>query len=834
MSSPAYQFVPDQLLADLAEGYLTLDAQWSIVYLNPAAARFTGLDPEAVTGTTIWLHFPELDVSYRAMLEEARSTGKVAEFESYNSARHEWRTVRVYPYVGGLRVLLHDQTGPRRAEEYGLRLLTVSDLLARAVTPHQVARAILEYAHATSEAYAGLVAVPSADGTALEVLETVGYRPEQLQGHQVMALGAALPTTDAFREQRSLFFSRSALLARYSHVQFSEETASLAVYPLIAAGTPAGVLAFSFPVEQEFSTLQRAYLQVLATQCAQALVRAQQHAEFLEHVASSRVILDTLDESLLLFDASGDLIAANAAAQRFFYLPSEAPLSGRLDLSAWDFRREDGTPLHLEDYPITCALRDGVTSSGILIQAIHPDGEQRWVSVNARPLYRPGEARPYASMASLADVTRQKTYELRLAHQASHDELTGLLNRQAFQDEVTVALQLSRGSAGQTAVMILDLDRFRATNDVYGGVTGDAVLCEVASRLNQHAGPRVKVARLGADEFGIMLSPVLSQQDAELFAQTLRGAVTVPITVQGQELHLTASLGLSLSQTSRDRASILTQRAYQALGAAQRRQGGQQVVYDAALAQVQERQTDLEHKLRFAIRDEQLHLAFQPILSLETRQTAGAEALLRWQHPDLGAVSPAEFIPLAEQRGLILSLGEWVLRQACLSARAWRSARVAVNVSRLQFHQPDFLEVVQRALLHSNLPADRLELEITETAVADDLDAGIRQLERLRRLGVRVALDDFGTGQSSLASLRLLPIDVLKLDRSFVADIETDVRQRAMVHAVVQLAAALGVEVVAEGIEAAGQRDLLRQLGCQYGQGYLFARPGPAAELQGL
>ncbi|MBB5363476.1 sensor domain-containing protein [Deinococcus humi] len=823
--------VPDEVMGDLAEGYMALDCAGQITYLNPAAEDWTGLRAERVLGTSVWEHLGTIDFRFRSVLQEAQASGRRVEFETYSAPRQEWRRTRIYPHPDGFRIVFHDLTERKRAEEYSLRLLTVSDLLARALTPSQVARAILEYAHATSEAYAGLVAVRHGNGAALETLEFVGYPPELVHDYQVMDLRASLPLTETFREQSPLYLARSALMERYPQLRLSQTTASVAIFPLIAGGESTGVLVFSFPSDQTFSTIQRGYLQGLATQCAQALARAQQHAELVRNTASSRVILDALDEGLLMFSSAGQLAAVNAAAQRFFEIPPSDDPQPKLDLTGWAFHLEDGTPLHLDDCPITSAFRTGASCEGTLIQATRPGGETRWVSVNARPLYHPGDSRPYASMASMTDVTRQKTYEQQLTRRATRDELTGLFNRQSFLDHVTTALQGVRRRRLDCAVLVLDLNRFRSINDAYGGVVGDAVLCEVAARLTTQAGPRVTIARLSGDEFGILLSPLLSQRDAELFAEKLLDVVGAPISAQGHELHFSANVGISVPNNDRVRGSTLVQQAYQALASAQQRQGSGPVTYDVNIAQVQDRQTEIEHKLRSALRDEQLTLAYQPIVDLQTERPVAIEALVRWQHPALGVISPAEFIPIAEQRGLILLLGEWVMNQACLTARTWDAVTVAVNVSRLQFNQPNFPEVVQRALLHSGLPASRLELEITETAMADDLDEGVKQLMKLKALGVRVALDDFGTGQSSLASLQRLPIDNVKLDRSFVAGCQVDDRQRAMVEAVITLAGALGIKVVAEGIELGAQRDVLRQMGCAYGQGNLFARPLPADQL---
>jgi diguanylate cyclase (GGDEF)-like protein len=423
-----------------------------------------------------------------------------------------------------------------------------------------------------------------------------------------------------------------------------------------------------------------------------------------------------------------------------------------------------------------------------------------------------------------------------LAHRATHDPLTGLPNRPAFVEHVEHALERRRrdpSAQGRVAVMFVDVDDFKLVNDSLGHGAGDRLLESVAERLAAALRPQDVVARFGGDEFTVLVADVADEQDARRVAQRLADALTPPIDLDGESRFVTASVGLALAGDGD--ADQLLQDADAAMYRAKANGKARCDTFDDSLRAVALRRLALESGLREALVHGELTLAYQPQVRLPSGTVTGAEALIRWQHPDLGAVSPAEFIPMAERLGLIEDIGSWVLWTACAEAVAWDrdDIEIAVNVSPRQLSQPDFADVVQAALRSSGLAPHRLCLEVTETALLADVEAAHAMLARLRRLGVLLAVDDFGVGHASLRHLRqLLPVDVLKIDKSFVDGLAEDREDAAIVSAVVRLAEGLGLDCIAEGVETAEQAEALSAMGCSRAQGYHFARPLSAEALR--
>ncbi|ADV68829.1 EAL domain-containing protein [Deinococcus maricopensis] len=449
-----------------------------------------------------------------------------------------------------------------------------------------------------------------------------------------------------------------------------------------------------------------------------------------------------------------------------------------------------------------------------------------------------------------AEVERRRSQELaaantalqeaqqHLAHRATHDALTGLANRAHFHAEVERALA-ERGESA-IAVLFIDLDRFKHINDTLGHDVGDELLREVARRLRANVRAADLVARMGGDEFTLLLRDLHDERDAERVARKLLTALTGAFELRGQRLFVTASIGVALAP--RDGLDVTTLQKHADIAMYRAKQSGKNGVrtFAASMGEQETEQLDLERDLRAALHGDELRLHYQGQFDVATGTLNGFEALVRWQHPRLGLVPPAKFIPIAETTELIVPLGAWVLREACRQASAWganeRGFTVSVNVSAVQFDRPDFVTTVVHALQDSRLRGECLILELTESLVLRDPDRAIAQIEQLRALGVRVALDDFGTGQSSLAVLRRLPLDFLKIDRSFMnaATPEERVDATLLVGVMITLAHGLNLHVTAEGVETGEQRDLLHTLGCDSVQGYLLARPVPPADAAAL
>ena len=437
----------------------------------------------------------------------------------------------------------------------------------------------------------------------------------------------------------------------------------------------------------------------------------------------------------------------------------------------------------------------------------------------------------------LSDITERKRAEARINHLAHHDPLTGLPNRLSLLARLEQALPEARRYQWNLALCFIDLDRFKVINDTLGHQVGDQLLMEVAGRLAATVRESDTVARLGGDEFVILLPDVGGAPDAALVAGKIIEALAQPIRVEGHELHTSPSIGISLYPADGADVETIMRNADTAMYHAKAAGRNTYQFYAEEMNRTATERLTLERKLRQAGARGEFSLHFQPQFSGRGGRPTGVEALLRWTTEEDGPISPARFIPIAEETGLVVGIGAWVLREACRQMQAWLAAglapiRVAVNLSARQLQQRDFIETVASALADSGLPAELLELEITESAVMEQPKEAIQLLTELRRMGVTLAIDDFGTGYSSLAYLKLFPIDHLKIDRSFVADIEHDLNDRAIAFGTIALAHSLGLNVIAEGVETEDQLELLSCNGCDEIQGYLFSRPlAPEAAL---
>jgi len=435
------------------------------------------------------------------------------------------------------------------------------------------------------------------------------------------------------------------------------------------------------------------------------------------------------------------------------------------------------------------------------------------------------------------DIGDQKRLQDELSHQAFHDSLTGLANRALFKDRVQHALLRTLRRRRPLAVLFLDLDRFKAINDSFGHASGDALLIAVSQRLSDCVRAEDTVARLGGDEFAVLVENLAADAELEIVAERIRETFRDPIVIDGRELVVAASIGIALSETGEESADDLLRNADLAMYRAKAGGGGVRRYHPDMHTGIIER-LELESDLRHALDRDELYLVYQPIVDLATGRVSGAEALLRWQHPVRGIVSPAEFIPVAESTGLIVPIGEWVLRQACRDARRWSDLpgggqlSVSVNLSGRQLQTSELPSVVPQALLDAGLAPQRLMLEMTESVMIDGDDETLAMLHELRRLGVRLGIDDFGTGYSSLSYLHRFPIDVIKIDRSFVERLTGNGDEASLADSIVRIAHGLRVTTVAEGIEDGAQLQALQTMGCDHGQGYHFARPMSGADFE--
>lgn len=541
-----------------------------------------------------------------------------------------------------------------------------------------------------------------------------------------------------------------------------------------------------------------------------------------------RTVVSSLSEGLVVLASDGRPLTWNQAALALLQI-SEDQLRGLDPDLTLSLLGDDGTPLPIQDIPSAAAvLADRPDLTDTVVGYRRPGGPQRWLSCTTRAL-------PDGSVvASFQDVTAEKDAAARLSHLARYDQLTGLPNRALGLERLASAVARIRRGSPQLAVLFIDLDDFKRVNDTLGHAAGDELLVTVADRLRRAVRPGDTVSRFGGDEFVLIAESINGVLGAEALADRVCAATRPPVQLGHHSVSVTASIGIALAAPG-DTPDTLLAQADAALYRAKSSGRSCHALFDASMRARALRRLELEDDLRRAIDLRALHVVYQPYVAIATRRVAGFEALVRWDHPELGALEPAEFVALAEDTGMITALGAVVLEEALDAVTAWHEqgvdVPVGVNVSGRQMDDPRLVDSVVSAVTSRGIDPAWLLLEITESALTEPTPRAVEALDRLRQAGIRLALDDFGTGSSSLAALRSLPVDTVKLDRRFLAGIDTDPAARAVVAAVVQLVRALGLTAVAEGVESASQLEVLAELGCALAQGYHLS---PAVGLDGV
>jgi diguanylate cyclase (GGDEF)-like protein/PAS domain S-box-containing protein len=437
------------------------------------------------------------------------------------------------------------------------------------------------------------------------------------------------------------------------------------------------------------------------------------------------------------------------------------------------------------------------------------------------------------------DISNRKEAEERIRYLALHDPLTGLANRAKFFDRLQHALAGARRNGGKVAVLAIDLDHFKAVNDTHGHLLGDRLLEAVAGRIMSGLRESDTAARIGGDEFVVALPDLAPEEDAEQVAARLLAMINQPFPIDGKTLRISASVGISHYPEDASDASGLVRAADTAMYRAKRSGRGATRLFTYDLSLAAERWHTLSQEIEGACERGEFTLHYQPQVAIENEAIIGVEALLRWEHPVLGLIGPEHFVPLLEERGMMVEVGRWAIEQACRQNMAWQQAgfepvRIAVNLSAQQFHREDLVDTVAQALAASGLAPQWLELELTESLTLDDADVTLEIMRRLKALGVALSLDDFGTGWSSLAYLRRFPLDRIKIDRTFIRDLAHHESTAAIVHAIVDLARQLGLDCIAEGVETEEQQKLLLRDLCPGMQGYLFSRPVPSDQMEAI
>ena len=576
-------------------------------------------------------------------------------------------------------------------------------------------------------------------------------------------------------------------------------------------------------------------LEILAGQAALAVERVTLTQEVVRQRGQAlfRTLVRNTSDAILIVSDGGRIGYATPSAHAIF---GDVPVEGnRLEDLVDPETRAD--VVRVMDM-ILAGITDG--AHGFLLRIERLDGRDAVLEVRSSDLR--GDRTVGGVVLTLRDVTEQHQLEQELKHQAYHDALTGLPNRVLFADRAADAIDHAHRTERVVGMLFVDLDDFKVVNDTMGHGSGDELLTAVAGRLAASVRPSDTAARLGGDEFALLIDDAPDTDAVEAFAERIVAAFTDPFPLTDAEVIATATVGVATSADSAD-ADELLRHADLALYAAKTAGKRRWRRYQPALSAGMLRRREVQAALEEAVNNSEFTLVYQPIVELDSGQIVGFEALIRWPHPQWGMMLPGQFITLAEETGHIVPLGAWVVRQALSDMVQWRrrmefpadaGPHVSVNVSARQFRDPGFVTSVRHALRESGLPPSALLLELTESVLFGDSDRIGAELDELKEIGVRLAIDDFGTGYSSLSYLLQLPIDVLKIDKSFVTGIAASWRQHALVKGIVRLAGTLEVEVIAEGIETETERELLAGMGCQYGQGYLLSVPLEAAQAQEL
>ena len=791
---------PDDLLDAISDGVVVQDRHGTVLSVNAAAAALVNVPLEQLRGANLagvaW-HVTDVDGHSLALSERpgrrcirtgAASSGHVLGI-SQPDGSVRWIEMDVRPLIR-----------PDAAEPHAV-VSTIRDVTARVAAELRVAAAarrrdlvmlksfdgyrILDERGAVVEAYSPVL---NESGPASELVPF-----EQLPGPDRKVLLGMF--TEVSRQPGATVLRDLAVETRTEHRWFEFSMTNYLEVPEVA-----GIVVN--------------YRDISARKAAERAVTFQAR------------LLDAAGQAIIATDAHGRIVFWNEAAEHM-YGWSAAEALGQFVTSV--VRPIDGVAAAGD---LVERLTSGRSWSGDLMIR-RRDGTAFPVMATSAPVFD-DDGTFLAVVGVSSDITERKAAEREIAYRAMHDDLTGLPNKRLLSERIDGLLADARRKHAAVDVLFIDIDRFKVINDGIGHLVGDQVLRAVSRRLVAHL-PEALIARFGGDEFVVVavrdtsVSPMAAADEVlELFR--------APFVLEGQELHLAVSIGIAHAGPA-DTSETLLRDSDAAMYKAKENGRARTAVFDKHLRQRARTRLDLEGAMRRAIDRDEFEVYYQPVLSLPTLRTAGFEALLRWNRPGHGVVRPDEFIPLAEETGLIIPIGEWVLDRAVQQFGVWQSefgladAGMAVNISTAQILTTSLTRNVEAVLRASRVSASSLTLEITETAVMGDIERSIQNLRKLKAIGLHLAIDDFGTGYSSLAYLKRLPIDVLKIDRSFIADLGSDTDDRPLVNAITTLGKTLGLRIVGEGVETAAQLDVLNQLGCPFAQGYLWSRPLPAVHM---
>ena len=679
-------------------------------------------------------------------------------------------------------------------------------------------------------------------GAGIEKLEETSFSWADVENESLTPIGKAIQTSQPVVNPG---LWAAPVTGKKPLAELEAGCTGSAILPLYIGEKPLGVLSICTSRAEGFEDQEVELLEELAGSLAHGIMVARIRSEYLE---TEKTILESQERYSLAIQGSTDGIWDwDLRENRIYYSSRWKSILGYEDPEISDNPDEWFNRVHPEDiYQLEVDITPRINGLLHHFESEHRirriDGGYSWVLVRGRAIWQDGQM-AHRFAGSLTDITRRKEIEERLRHDSMHDPLTQLPNRAYFQDQVMRTIErVKRRKDFMAAVLILDIDRFSIINESLGHAVGDQMLITTAKRLidSLRAGDTVTrysetIARLEGDEFAILLEGIANHNDVTLVAKRIQGELGKPYHFANQEIFTTVSIGIALTTVDYQRAEDLIRDADTALHRAKAAGSARQQIFDTVMHSQSITRLRIEGELRRAIERDEFYLLYQPIISLATGEIIKVEALVRWRHPERGVVPPIEFIPLAEETGLIIPIGEWVLRTACAQTRAWHEdghpIRIAVNISARQLEQGSLAELVFDVLEANGLPPQMLQLEITESAAFEDVDLTKRALFELNDRGVQIAIDDFGTSYSTLVYLKNFPVNCLKVDKSFVDNIPDDPGDSALTTAIIAMGHILNLYVVAEGVETRPQMEFLASQYCDELQGYLISRPVSGEEI---
>jgi diguanylate cyclase (GGDEF)-like protein/PAS domain S-box-containing protein len=788
------------ILESISDGFFALQREWRFSYVNREAERLLDRPRAEILGRTFFEIFPDATgtVFYEAYAAAMRGEGPI-DFEAESSARPDtWFEVRAYPAPEGISVFFRDITERRRVEA----ALRENEERYRLMV--EGSEQVFFFLHGLDHRFEYLS--PS-------VQSVLGYAPEEL-----IAQPYEITLADPAGEQEVNEFTDSALstgtrnapyLGRLRRKDGRIITVELVEGPVVRDGKVVGMQGFARDIterrraEEELRKSEERY---------RSLFEESRDAIYI--TTREGALLDVNESTLELLGYTRDEIIGMNVRELYVDMRDRARFQEQIE----------GTG-SVRDFELQLRTSDGRVLDCLLSSTVRRDDQ--------------GGVAGYQGI--IHDITDRKRVQERLLHDALHDSLTGLPNRTLLMDRLSFALERTRRRGEHFAVLFMDVDRFKMVNDSLGHLRGDELLVGLAARLSSCLRPGDTIARLGGDEFTILLADMSAPEDAERVADRIHEAMTPPFQLAGQEVFASVSIGIARSSADYNGPEELLRDADLAMYRAKSVGRGQHRVFDATMHQAAVETLQMETDLRRAVERQEFEIHYQPLVALADHEVVGFEALLRWRHPERGLLLPGSFIPIAEESGLIVGIGRWVLMEACAQLQRWRAGHacarelsVSVNLSARQFARPDLVDQIEEVLADSGLPGGLLHLEITETVVMEDAPAAIELLGRLKDRGVQLCIDDFGIGYSSLGYLRRFPIDRLKIDHSFVRGIVDNRDSLEIVQTILELARSLELDAVPEGVETAEQESQLRALDCRFAQGFHFARPLPAARVEEL